>query len=393
MTDKNQKGTSVSLGGEVVLYPSKGNIDPEFSKRITALRFALAVLVVFIHNGINKAIHFADGDVIIEMPLWIQIIHDTMSHYWGGIAVPTFFIISSYLFFAKPKPTIKTVQSKLKGIVLPYILWTALAILLFFVAQSFEFSKPYFAQPENIVRNWDIGDYFKALLTWDTAADADTALHTPFVAPFWYVRDLIIVMLLSPIIKFFAGKFPAAWLILVTALNVAEMLHITNIQYGFTNALFYFSLGFYAVKHIGKVMDFLDSIKWRDFIAAYGFSFVLTVYARMNQLTGSGFVSWFNLLFTIGLAIKIAGVVSKKEKIYAKLSHLSGFSFWIFAAHLPFVLPVMRKLIVKIIPMHGVWILVYFFGVVILCVGLLLIFGIALKRLLPKVFAMFNGGR
>ena len=386
MTENNHISPSVSIGGEGVVGTQEGSINPEFSKRITALRF---VLVVFLHNKLSTAIHFADGDSIIEMPLWIQIIHDTFTSYWGGIAVPTFFIISGYLFFAKPRPMAVTIKSKLKSVVLPYVLWTFLAIFLFFLAQSFEVSKPYFTQPKNIIRNWGITDYLKALWAWDTSM----YLHSPFVGPFWYVRNLIIMMLISPLIKYLAGKFPAAFLIFVTTLNAFELLNIIEIQYGFITALYYFTLGYYAVKYIGKVMAFLDSISWHDFLAAYLISFVLTIYAKMNFLAGYWFVYWFNLLFTIGLAIKVAGWACKRERLFDKLSYLSGFSFWIFASHLPFVLLVMQKLSVKIIPMHGIGILVQFFGVTILCIGILLLAGIALKRLAPKVFAVLTGGR
>ena len=392
MTDKSQTSSAVYTANEGVSLPSTLTIDPEFSKRITALRFVLAVFVVFIHNNV-EAIHFADGDVIVETPMWIKIIRDTFVHYWGGIAVPTFFIISGYLFFAKPKSLGATIKSKFKGIFVPYVLWTLLAIVLFYLAQSIEFSKPFFAQPENIIRNWSINDFFKSFWAWETAVNTEGTLHPPFVTPFWYVRDLMIMMLISPLIKFCAIKFPTAWLIFVTVLNSAEILGVTHIEYGFTRSLFYFSLGYYAVNNIGKVIYSLDSINWRDFLVAYAFSFALTVYASMNSLKGGDFFVWFNRLFTICLAVKVAGVAVKNQKLFDKLSYLSGYSFCVFAAHLPFVLTVMKKLSVKIIPMHGAWILVQFFGVVILCVGILLIFGIALKKWLPKVYVLFNGGR
>lgn len=182
-------------------------------------------------------------------------------------------------------------------------------------------------------------------------------------------------------------------LILVTVLNSAEIFGITKIEYGFTTALFYFTLGYYAINYIGTVIKFIDSIKWRDFLIAYCCSFSLTVYESLNSLTGSEFFFWFNRLFTICLAFKVAGTATKNQKIYDKLSFLSGFSFWIFAAHLPFVLPVIRKLGINIIPVHGFWILIHFFGVVFVCVVLLLLLGIALKKYLPKVYSLFNGGR
>ena len=105
-----------------------------------------------------------------------------------------------------------------------------------------------------------------------------------------------------------------AFFIFTTALYTAEMLHITAIPYGLTGALFYFSLCYYAVKNIGKIIEWLDAIRWRDFIAAYMISFVLMVYTNMNSLIDNDLINWFNLLFTICFAIKIAGVACKKEK-------------------------------------------------------------------------------
>lgn len=390
---EKKKSKSLIFINADTLHPSIDAINPEFSKRITTMRFAMALFIVFIHNSLNEAIHLTTGDIVIDMPLWIHIIHDTMVNYWGGIAVPTFFIISGYLFYAKPKTAVKTIKTKFYGIFVPYVLWIILSILLYYIAQSFDFSRPYFAQPENIIRNWSLSDYFKAFWARHLGS-ANNALHGPFVPPFWYIRDLIIMMLISPIIKFLANKFPAAWFIFVTLLYFSEViLHIIDIQYGFTYALFFFSLGYYAVQHIGKIMNFLDFISWRDFLVSYVLSFFFVVYADINELTGRGFLQWFNLLFTVCLVIKVAGVISKKDKIFEILSYLSNFSFWIFAAHLPFVMPLIRKLCLKIIPIYGMWILVYFFGVVIVCVGVLLVIGVLLKKYLPKVYALFNGGR
>ncbi len=369
-----------------------GIVNQDFSKRITALRFICAVFVVFIHNNLNAEIHFAGKNIIVEMPVWMQIIHNTFVYYWGDIAVPTFFIISGYLFFVKQKTFKIIIKSKYKGIILPYILWTLLAILLFYIAQNFEFSKPYFSQPENIIRTWKTSDYFHAFWAWNTS-DGNDSLHTPFVTQFWYVRDLIVMMCISPLIKFCAQKYPITLLIFVTVLNSAEILSITKIEYGFTTALFYFTLGYYAVNNISKSIQFLDSIKWNDFIIAYCFSFSITVYSSLNSLSGCEFICWFNRLFTICLAFKVAGATTKNKKIYDILSYLSSFSFWIFAAHLPLVLTVIKKISIKVIPLHGCWILVIFFGSVIICVVLLMLLGIVLKKYLPRLYSLFNGGR
>ena len=368
---------------------SQGSIDPEFSKRITALRFILAVFVVFIHINV-AGVNFTEGRIVVDIPTWTNFILQSIKNVLARIAVPTFFIISGYLFFAKPKPTAQIVKSKFKGVVLPYILWTLLTILLFFIAQSFEFSKPFFSRPNSIIRNWGIKDYLLAF--WGMNLTAKTIM--PLVLQFWYIRDLIVMMIISPMIKFCARKQPFAYFIFVIVLFFLPNIGLFKDPYNWTSALFYFSIGYYAVKHIGTFIKIVDNIKWRDFLIGYTLSFVLAVYLKMLPIQGEWFAVWFNLLFTIALAFKWAGVASKNEKVFNKLSYLAGFSFWVYAAHAPFLIVVITKLGMRFFPLtNGFMILALFFLVFAICVGLLLIVGIILKKFLPRVFAVFNGGR
>ena len=75
---------------------------------------------------------------------WSAVVRNTITDFWGGIAVPAFFIISGYLFFAKPKPIAKTIKAKLKGIVLPYVLWTLISIFSVFCCTKFFILKDVF---------------------------------------------------------------------------------------------------------------------------------------------------------------------------------------------------------------------------------------------------------
>ncbi len=187
-------------------------VDANFSTRITVLRFALAVLVVFIHNN-GSAFNFADGVVTLEIPLWVQIVRDFFSKYLGGIAVPTFYLISGYLFFAKPYSFATTIKKKFKGIVVPYFMWIILSILLFYLAQSISFSKEYMSNSNYIIRNWSIKEYIDAFLGMDLKP-----YHGPFVAQFWYVRNLILMMIVSPLIKILASKRSMVYLSFITIL-------------------------------------------------------------------------------------------------------------------------------------------------------------------------------
>ena len=95
-------------------------INQDFSQRITAIRFPLACFVIFIHFKVTE-VNFVGETMAVTAPLYVEIIRHLIANVWGGIAVPLFFIISGYLFAAKPKPAKVTVKSKFQGIVVPLL--------------------------------------------------------------------------------------------------------------------------------------------------------------------------------------------------------------------------------------------------------------------------------
>lgn len=370
---------------------SENLLNSDFSKRITCLRFILAVLVVFIHSKFDQStIDFADGSMQISFPLYVEIIQMIFTSVLGGVSVPLFFVISAYLFFAKPKSAKENIKSKFKSIVVPCIFWTVLTIFLYFAAQSFSFSRNYFSKPENIIRSWHFSDFVQAFFARKVSS-AD--YYHPLVYQFWYLRNLLIFMIFSPLIKFFAGRFPFSYFCAVLAAALLRMAGVFPDPLWIFPALFYFSLGFYAVSHIQKILDLLDSVRWKDFLFAYIVFAVLSMYFSLTENLGSSVVGFLRTNFTILLFVKIAGNFSKNEVVFKKLSALSSYSFWIYAAHAPFVVTSIKKLISRAIPMRGIFILVQFFATAFFCTAFLMIFGFLLKKFLPGLFAFTTGGR
>ncbi|MGP1458741.1 MAG: acyltransferase family protein, partial [Treponema sp.] len=300
-----------------------------------------------------------------------------------------FFLIAGYLFFAKPKPASQTLKSKVRGIIVPYALWTFLAILTYFVAQSFSFSKSYFSQPQNLIRNWRIKDYARAFFAHNNVE----GIWYPFVFPFWYLRNLLLLMGVSSFIKKAAQKFPASYFIAITILDVLSLTGALPDSFRFFDTLFFFSLGFYAVKHIAKVISVLDSIKTADFLLAYGSIAAFSIITGLKSIPLGSALGIGMRCITICGAIKLAGFLSKKERIYARLAELSHYSFWIYASHAPFIVTAVKKLGARIIPLHGGFMLVQSYGLGVLCIGTLLLFGIAFRKTCPKTFALLTGGR
>ena len=101
-----------------------------------------------------------------------------------------------------------------KSLLLPYILWTVITVILYFIAQSIPQTAPYFQNPINTVRNWKGVDWIKIF----TYHNLNSGLKTPLVYQFWFIRDLIILIILSPVLKFLCEKFAGGMLVLVSVL-------------------------------------------------------------------------------------------------------------------------------------------------------------------------------
>src|SRR4051794_27691780 len=95
------------------------------------------VMVVFIHSTNTSSTSIFAG--IIE-----NFIADGIAR----IAVPIFFSISGFLFFMKFKLTASFYFDKFRKrfstLFIPYIIWSAWGLLLFFVLQTLPFTHPFF---------------------------------------------------------------------------------------------------------------------------------------------------------------------------------------------------------------------------------------------------------
>jgi peptidoglycan/LPS O-acetylase OafA/YrhL len=183
-------------------------IEENLSKRINSLRFLLIVFVVFIHNSaINRGVNFADGTEIYDIPIYVQKIVELVSAF-TCVAVPLFFVISSYLLYSKENSFILNLKKKCKTIIVPYLLWIILTIAFFFIAQSFTFTKKFFAT--SIIRNFTIMDWIQAFVGKFNATG-----HYPFVGQFWFLRDLIILNIVFLGVKQIIDKFPVGTFILL----------------------------------------------------------------------------------------------------------------------------------------------------------------------------------
>lgn len=152
---------------------------------IQQLRFPMIVLVTFAHSygrvDDGYSLLFSDFDTYQFLKLLV-------SQTLVKVAVPVFFIISGYLFFANVNEWNLTVYKqkmlrRAKTLLLPYLIWN---LLMAIKLKTFSWSMFWaYISKAGMQMDW------LGCKNWMTA---------PANMPLWFLRDLMVVSLLTPII-------------------------------------------------------------------------------------------------------------------------------------------------------------------------------------------------
>lgn len=177
---------------------------------IAALRFPLAVCVVMIHAYTTEwqtATATAGGGHTA-----FGLVATLLSHVLPSFAVPLFFAISGYLFFLNARDFSlhtygKKLSRRVRTLLVPYVVWTAVALLLYAlrdmhglpslhrVTAALSASWAHHGGFDSLWGCTPMGKGFRHILGFWVHATTGPALQ-----PLWFVRDLMVVALLTPVV-------------------------------------------------------------------------------------------------------------------------------------------------------------------------------------------------
>lgn len=362
-------------------------ISEETSKRITSLRFLLAVLVVIIHNNYN-AIEMQSYSFVFNQSVfgrWFQLL---FSNGLATCAVPLFFLFAGYLQAIKNEKYPILLKKKAKTLLLPYILW--ITIYGLYYTFGMQIAMQFFPNllgdvnlenAKNNALNWSLLDIFHKVLGY-----APNNINPGFAGQFWFVRDLIILTIISPIFNFFIQKKPILFFIFL----LFQYFFPINLCFISTFGLFFYNLGLYFAKFKIDFFKMVDKIGWLEILFVFAFLFVY----KYKFLVESHVVFAFMILAACTICLKFSLVIVKSQKSFKIAKKLSVFSFWLYAIHMPALIEILKLFWLKFLPMkNGFFCLLEYFGVTILTILISLALGIALKKICPKFFALLCGGR
>jgi len=350
----------------------------ELSERISMLRLPLIVGVVLLHAydpviGRSTQLHYTGG---------IKFLVNYISEGLGTLSVPLFFLLGGYLFFHGVQPSIawfrRKILSRSKTLLIPLLFWNLVCLALTAVAQANPVTAAYFSGRSAPVASFRALDYLNAI--------AGVTSH-PIAFQFWFIRDLIVLVVLSPVIYLLLTTVPGLLLVILVARWFSSSTTWT-IPFLSREAALFFCIGsLLAMRRV----DLRNLDKWTAIALAYVPLSILD--ALLKESGMSNLIHKTAELFGIALVFCATRYLSKSLTVKQWLIALSPASFFVFASHEP-LLAVVRKLSYAFwAPPNAFKLVVLYFADPLFVISFCTAMYFACLRAIPTFTSIITGGR
>jgi peptidoglycan/LPS O-acetylase OafA/YrhL len=361
----------------------KNEISQETSERLALLRFPLMVAVLFHHAGVaiysgqDGASTGGGGGGLLLLDFIRSFVQKTCDL----LAVPCFFLMSGFLFFWGFSWSLKNYKKKLtsrvRTLLIPLLFWSNLVLLGYFILQQMPLMRGLFTGRRGIVSEFGIFEYFNALVG---------ITQHPYAFQLWFLRDLFLLTLVSPLIYFGVKKIPYLWCPLFVACYVFDIWFLSALE---IRSVAFFTIGaFLAVS--GRSPFLLD----RSGIFAAIVFCVCMVFDFFNHSINLSLLTRNVEVFSIVVfALFISGKIVKYKKMKNLFLLLANFSFFLFVFHEP-LLSFATRLFFKFFPIKSELLLLgFYFATVFFITALSFGVYLLLKKLVPGWLNFITGGR
>lgn len=342
-------------------------LNKEESNYLNLLRIILIIGVVLTHTTIFVPPPYDFTNISYNFIYFQQEV-------LGEFRVPTFFILSGYLFFKNSEFNINTyilkIQSKKKSLLLPYIIWSTFAGILHIIYDIIKTGNSKLLNPLEFIKSFFI-------------YTGNTIHPFPINGPLWYVRDLMIIILFSPIIFKIITKIKIRHLIII---HLITFIIIPYAKIPFTlllNGIIWFTVGAALSLNKKSISVLLNK---------YSFVFyVYPIFVILNIMTRGEIIHEFIMQCTIILGIifnaKFWWIILKKHcNINIKSA---SYVMFLYCSH--FIVDYIKPLCTNLLSINNLIILyIIISGTTITICSLLFIFA---KNNTKKIFNILVGSR
>lgn len=348
--------------------------ETEFRNKVTWITFIFSYIVVIIHtNNIELFLSSGENPVLGE---FVWKLESTLSIAMPTLAVPGFFLISAYLFYRDltwngiPQKMFRRVRS----VLLPYITWNTLYYLGNYIASRFPALQEFIGEKE---------------MKFTMEALADASLNFTYNPVLWYLKQLIIVIALAPILYLVLSK---AWigavylLALLTIISKGAIIPILNLD-----ALLYYSTGAWLALHAGKLVEKRDRgepgfILMKIAIAAVGA--FLSIWLFNGVLTTGSVLKTVLYALTAPITVWIALPSGNLPQAYSWMQY----SFFLYAFHFLIVRGI-NKAAAMILAHRPETALLLYLLIPVIAVVISRLAAEILRKKIPPLWSLLSGGR
>ena len=334
-------------------------------------------MVVFLHSynlDTNQG-----GQILYFEKDYNWFIQNFISNGITRIAVPLFFLISGYLFISNSSFTLQDYKIKIskrfRTLVIPYLFWALLGLLLYFALQSFPQSQGFFTK--KLIKDYSFLEWLNAIF------------NEPIPYQLWFLRDLIIMVLISPLIVFCIKKLKLFFLFVVFVFWFQNQDSV----FLSSEALLFFSTGIYI--SLFK-QDFLE---FKPKNASFYLIIWLLVLTLKTSLTVWNSFTWLDIIFfKISILVGIIAFwwsydIFQKHIVNNRiLNYTLEFSFFIYLAHEP-LLTIIKKVLFAVLSRNSASNLIVYFSASLITIVLIIFVGKIVKSNCKSIYLFATGGR
>jgi surface polysaccharide O-acyltransferase-like enzyme len=350
-------------------------MDKLLSQKFRVVSLVLMIMVVYLHS---YNIDTKQGGQILELPKDLNwFIQSYISYGITRIAVPLFFIISGYFFVFDNKNSVADISMKIrkrmKTLVIPYVFWAVFGILIYLILQSVPQSQQFFTKQL-------IKDY--TFLQW-----LDAILVNPIPYQLWFLKDLIVLVVLSPILLYLLKKLKLFFLAIILPfwLTNSDTVFLTS------EALLFFTSGLYIGFYRANLISLVSNTKI-SLLIVWFLIVALKVYAGFADHEIVALILLKTSILIGVPAFWLSYELWASDGFRKTMSKFAQYSFFIYVFHEPMLTMIKKGMFSPLAKVPSTYLIIYFVAP-IMAIGISVITAIIFNKIFPKLYNIVTGSR
>jgi fucose 4-O-acetylase-like acetyltransferase len=368
-------------------------IDSFTSKKLKFWFFISMIMLLFVHAYNLNERYLRPFSIVREQLTINSFIQYFLSNGLFRFFIPLLFSISGYLYALNDeRPYSKSVQKRFRTIFLPYLIWSAVGLILTYLIELSSYGRG-IVEATHLMELSNhrilLHDYkwYELILRW---------IFLPVPYQLWFLRVLFIYNLVYPALRWCVLKYAHVFFFFVILFWLSDISFILFEGEG----LFFFSLGIWLQKknfNLREPRKWFKPLPWAILFVTLSITKTILAFKAFSVIGDAVFPLLLVLYKTVVFSGFIAAWFGSDELVKWCMDKkwivwLSAFSFIIYALHAPLVAYAINAIFPLVQHVYEYRLITYLFlpvALLIFCVGT----GALIRTISPKLYALLTGGR